>query len=66
MIMIIKSPGSQVDSPVGNRKEGGGRKTRDLHMCRQIWPPRCPRRSAPGLCAKMSIPARTEVGRGHL
>jgi len=33
MIMIMKTPGSQVDSPVaeGNRKEGGGRKTRDLH-----------------------------------
>ena len=33
MIMIMKTPGSQVDSPVaeGNRKEGGGRKMRDLH-----------------------------------
>ena len=33
MIMIMKSTGSQVDSPVaeGNRKEGGGRKMRDLH-----------------------------------
>jgi len=32
MIMIMKTPGSQVDSPVaeGNRKEGGG-KMRDLH-----------------------------------
>jgi len=34
MIMIMKTPGSQVDSPVaeGNRKarEGGGRKMRDL------------------------------------
>jgi len=28
MIMIMKTPGSQVD---GNRKEGGGRKMRDLH-----------------------------------
>jgi len=33
MIMIVKTPGSQVDFPVaeGNRKEGGGRKMRDLH-----------------------------------
>ena len=33
MIMIVKTPGSQVDSPVaeGKRKEGGGRKMRDLH-----------------------------------
>ena len=33
IIMIMKTPGSQVDSPVaeGNRKEGGGRKMRDLH-----------------------------------
>jgi len=33
MIMIMKGPGSQVDSSVaeGNRKEGGGRKMRDLH-----------------------------------
>jgi len=33
MIMIMKTPGSQVDSPVaeGIRKEGGGRKMRDLH-----------------------------------
>jgi len=33
MIMIVKTPGSQVDSPVaeGNRKEGGVRKMRDLH-----------------------------------
>jgi len=33
MIMIIKTPGSQVDSPVaeGNRREGGGRKMIDLH-----------------------------------
>jgi len=33
MTMIMKTPGSQVDSLVaeGNRKEGGGRKTRDLH-----------------------------------
>jgi len=33
MIMIMKTPGSQVDSPVaeGNRREGGGRKIRDLH-----------------------------------
>jgi len=33
MIMILKTSGSQVDSPVaeGNRKEGGGRKRRDLH-----------------------------------
>ena len=33
MIMIIKTCGSQVDSPVaeGKRKEGGGRKIRDLH-----------------------------------
>jgi len=33
MIMIMKTPGSQFDSPVaeGNRKEGGGRKRRDLH-----------------------------------
>jgi len=33
MIMIMKTFGSQVDSPVaeGKRKEGGGRKIRDLH-----------------------------------
>ena len=33
MIMIMKTSGSQVDSPVaeGKRKEGGGRKIRDLH-----------------------------------
>ena len=33
MIMIMKTPGSQVDSPVaeGNKKEGGGRKIRVLH-----------------------------------
>ena len=33
MIMIMKTSGSQVDSPVveGNRTEGGGRKIRDLH-----------------------------------
>jgi len=33
MIMIMKTPGSQVDSQVaeGNRKEVGGRKMRDLH-----------------------------------
>ena len=33
MIMIMKTSGSQVDSPVaeGSRKEGGGRKMRDLH-----------------------------------
>jgi len=33
MIMIIKSPGYQVDFPVaeGNRREGGGREMRDLH-----------------------------------
>ena len=33
MIMIMKIPGSQVDSPVakGNRKERGGRKMRDVH-----------------------------------
>ena len=32
MIMIMKTFGSQVDSPVteGKRKEGGGRKIRDL------------------------------------
>jgi len=42
MIMIVKTPGSQVDSLVaeGNRGEGGGRKMRDLHrsvaMYRQI------------------------------
>jgi len=31
MIMIMKTPGSQVDSPVteGNRKEGAGRKMTD-------------------------------------
>jgi len=34
MIMIMKTSGSQVDSPVaeGNRKEGGGRKMRDLPL----------------------------------
>jgi len=33
MIMIIKTPASQVDSPVaeGNREEGGGGKMIDLH-----------------------------------
>jgi len=33
MIMIMKTSGSQVDSLVaeGKRKEGGGRKIRDLH-----------------------------------
>jgi len=33
MIIITKTSGSQVDSPVaeGKRKEGGGRKIRDLH-----------------------------------
>jgi len=33
MIMIMKTPGSQVDSPVteGKRREGGGREMRDLH-----------------------------------
>jgi len=33
MMMIMKTPGSQVDSAVaeGNRKEGGGRKMRELH-----------------------------------
>ena len=33
MIMIMKTSGSQVYSPVaeGKRKEGGGRKIRDLH-----------------------------------
>jgi len=33
MIMRMKTSGSQVDSPVaeGKRKEGGGRKIRDLH-----------------------------------
>jgi len=33
MIMIMKTSGSQVDSPVaeGKRTEGGGRKMRDLH-----------------------------------
>jgi len=33
MIMIMKTPGSQVDSPVaeGNRREGGGREMRDLY-----------------------------------
>ena len=33
MIMIMKTSGSQVDSAVaeGKRKEGGGRKIRDLH-----------------------------------
>ena len=33
MIMIMKTSGPQVDSPVaeGKRKEGGGRKIRDLH-----------------------------------
>ena len=34
MIMIMKTPGSQVDSPVaeGNRREGGGTKMRELHI----------------------------------
>ena len=33
MIMIMKTSGSQVDFPFaeGKRKEGGGRKIRDLH-----------------------------------
>jgi len=33
MMMIMKTPGSQDDSTVaeGNKKEGGGRKMRDLH-----------------------------------
>jgi len=33
MILIVKTPGSQVDSPVaeGNRREGEGREMRDLH-----------------------------------
>jgi len=33
MVMIMKTSGSQVDSPVaeGKRTEGGGRKMRDLH-----------------------------------
>jgi len=33
MIMIMKTPGSKVDSPVteGKRKEGAGRKMTDLH-----------------------------------
>jgi len=33
VIMIMKTPGSEVDSPVaeGNRREGGGREMRDLH-----------------------------------
>ena len=33
VIMIMKTPGSEVDSPVaeGNRREGGGREKRDLH-----------------------------------
>jgi len=33
MIMIMKTSGSQVDSPVAEqkRKEGGGREIRDLH-----------------------------------
>jgi len=33
MIMIMKIPGSQVDSLVaeGNRREGGGTEMRDLH-----------------------------------
>jgi len=33
VIMIIKNPGSQVDSPIaeGKRREGEGRETRDLH-----------------------------------
>ena len=33
MIMIMKTPRSQVDSPVaeGNRRKGGGREMRDLH-----------------------------------
>ena len=36
MIMIMKSSGSQVDSPVaeGKRKEGGGRKMRDSRTAR--------------------------------
>jgi len=33
IIMIMKTSGSQVDSPVaeGTRKEGGERKIRDIH-----------------------------------
>jgi hypothetical protein len=33
MIMIVETPGSQVDFPVaeGNRREGEGREMRDLH-----------------------------------
>ena len=33
MIMKMKTPGSQVDSQIaeGNRREGEGRKMRDLH-----------------------------------
>jgi len=33
MIMIVTTPGSQLDSPVaeGNKKEGGEKKERDLH-----------------------------------
>jgi len=34
IIVIMKTPGSQVDSPVaeGNRREGGGTKMRELHI----------------------------------
>jgi len=34
MIMIMKTPGSQVDFLIaeGNRKEGGGKMMRDLHI----------------------------------
>jgi len=33
MIMIMKTPGSQVDSPVaeGKRREGEGREMREIH-----------------------------------
>jgi len=33
MMMLIETPGSQVDSPVANenRREGVGREMRDLH-----------------------------------
>jgi len=35
MIMIMKTSGSQVDSPVveGKRREGGGRKMIHTHIC---------------------------------
>jgi len=34
MIMMMKTPGSQIDSPVaeGSRREGGGGEMRDLHQ----------------------------------